>query len=108
MSQLEEINNATLPPTNEQDGDDGKSGQGQRRFGTHRPWNQDRGYENGVKALNRARTAYGKDGEGVREFCELILQLVSQDNEVDAAEILEKELAAENARIVQQLLNGDL
>jgi hypothetical protein len=110
-SQLEEINTATLPPTTEEQIDaqlqnHGRGGKGPtRRSGKGQEWNQDQGLENGVKALCRAREAYGKDGEGVREFSKLILQVVSGDESDD---IIQREMAEENARIISQLLNGDI
>ena len=110
-SQLDQIDIATLPPT---DGDDGRPktqyarGTRRGRGRKHEPWNQDRGLENGVQALNRAREAYGKDGEGVREFSKLVLQILSGDENIDATALVQKELAEENARIISQLLNGEL
>ena len=110
-SQLEQINTATLPPT---DGEKGGShsqypprvGRGQGR--KSEPWNKDRGLENGVHALNKAREAYGKDGEGVREFSKLVLQILARDEVADARELIQKELAEENARIISQLLNREM
>jgi zinc finger HIT domain-containing protein 3 len=100
-SQLNEINAATLRPIEVP----GKSHFGR---GKEEPWNQDRGLQNGVHALCQAREAYGKDGEGVREFGRLVLQLLSRDEAMDAAELIEKELAEENAMIIQQLLNREI
>lgn len=68
-------------------------------------WNQDRGLENGRKALDRARGAWGKDGEGVREYGELVLQIVEG---IDAEEAVRRELEKENARIVRALLDGEM
>lgn len=76
--------------------------------GKHKPskaWNQDRGLENGQKALEKAREAWGKDGEGVREFGELILRIVDG---VDAEDLVGRELGAENARIIQALMEGEM
>lgn len=61
-----------------------------------------------MQALIRAREAYGKDGEGVREFSKLVLQILSKDENVDATELVLKELAEANARIISQLLNGEM
>lgn len=68
-------------------------------------WNQDKGLENGRKALGKAREAWGKDGEGVREFGELILRIVEG---VDAEELVRRELERENARIVKALMEGEM
>jgi hypothetical protein len=108
-SQLEEINAATLPPTTGQQVDaqsqyPGGGSKGFRRPGKEQHWNPDRGLENGVRALCRAREAYGKDGEGMREFSKLILQIVAGDEGVD---VIRKEMEEENVRIISQLLNGE-
>lgn len=68
-------------------------------------WNQDRGLENGQKALEKARGAWGKDGEGVREFGELILRILEG---VDAEELVRRELDREDARIVKALMDGEM
>ena len=76
--------------------------------GKHNPqkaWNQDRGLEKGREALDRAREAWGKDGEGVREYGELVLRIVEG---VDSEEVVRRELDRENARIVQAILDGEL
>jgi hypothetical protein len=68
-------------------------------------WNQDRGLKRGREALDKARDAWGKDGEGVREYGELVLRIVEG---VDAEELVRGELERENARIVKALLDGEL
>lgn len=83
----------------------------QRRGGKSQPWNSDRGLQNGLRALNRARVAYGKDGEGVREFSKLVLQIVARDAErggCDASEVVQREMEEENARIISMLLNHEI
>jgi hypothetical protein len=67
-------------------------------------WNQDRGLEKGRKALDKAREAWGTDGEGVREYGELILRLVEG---VNAEDLVRRELESENARIVKALMEGE-
>jgi hypothetical protein len=68
-------------------------------------WNQDRGLEKGRQALGRAREAWSKDGEGIREYGELVLRIVEG---VDSKELVRRELDRENARIVRALLDGEL
>jgi len=70
-----------------------------------RAWNQDRGLEKGREALDRVREAWGKDGEGVREYGELVLRIVEG---VDAEELVRRELERENTRIVKALLDGEI
>lgn len=109
-SLLSEIHSTTLRPMDEM----GSSAQSKSRssnghYRSHRKeWNQDRGLQDGVEALRQARRLMGKDGEGVREYSKLILQIVSQDATVDAKAIIQKELAEEDARIVSLLLNGEI
>jgi len=102
-SQLDEINNATLRPcanTFEKP----KYGKGRAGNGIE-SWNQDRGIENGVKALNNARNS--STGEAVREYSNLILQILSEDEGLHSAQLIQQELAEENARIIEALLNGE-
>lgn len=79
--QLDLINAATLRPIE----DFGQSQYGGKK---QQPWNQDKGTQLGVEALKRARIAYGKDGEGVREYGKLILQLLARESEIDAKELI--------------------
>lgn len=105
-SQLDEINQATLRPIDEP-GMDSPFSRGKGGGRKEEPWNQDRGMQNGVQALCQAREAGGRDGEGIREFGKLILQILSREEALDVAALIEKELAEENARIIQQLLNRE-
>ncbi|RFU34156.1 hypothetical protein B7463_g2140, partial [Scytalidium lignicola] len=118
-SQLEAIYSATLPPTSNDTGGDARAPNNQSNIrnwpgarrsgkGSNRPWNQDIGLQCGVQALCKAREAFGKDGEAVREYSKLVLKILSSDDRVDAAEQIQKELAEENARIISQLLNGEI
>ena len=68
-------------------------------------WNQDRGLEKGREALGQAREAWGKDGEGVREYGELVLRIVEG---VDSEDLVHQELDRENERIVRALLDGEM
>jgi hypothetical protein len=100
-SQLEEIYSAMQPPT-------GSDGEIQRRL-TGRPnpakqWNRERGVENGREALDRARQKWGSDGEGVREYGELVLRLVRG---VDAEEAMRREMEREERRVVEALLGTE-
>jgi len=122
-TQLREIYNATLPPTEDSpsfgSGHDGSHQQSQRgrgggrgginRGGSMRQqghWNSDRGTQEGIDALSRAKLEYGRGGEGVREYANLVLKLVAADG-VDVAQLVQDEVAEENAKIIAQLLNGD-
>ncbi|KAI9644299.1 hypothetical protein NHQ30_007655 [Ciborinia camelliae] len=93
-SHLEAVDTATLRPTG---------------FNSHK-WNQDQGWEKGRDALKNARGYYGKDGEGIREYCDLVLRLLGDEDEEDeeaAAEILRKEALAESTRVIRALLESE-
>lgn len=117
--QLRDIHNATLPPTEdelmEQQLDERESssrgrGRGRGRGGRGRgrgPWTQERGTKNGVRALQHAKAEYGKGGEGIREFADLVLRLVSGDGGPDGVELVQQEVIDENTRIIAQLLSGE-
>lgn len=117
-SQLREIYTATLPPTDDpaagayggnnpsyRGGGAGRGGN--RANGQHRgPWNTDQGTQDGIDALKEQSEQYGKGGEGIRDYSELVLKLVSLEG-VDVAKLVQDEVAEENAKIIAQLLNGD-
>jgi hypothetical protein len=99
---LEEINKTTLPPTAATQG--GEFG-GARRW-KEQPWNLDLGLQKGVKALSKARNSNDKDGESLREYSNLVLQILSKDVE-SVEEIIRKELATENAKFIENLLKAE-
>ena len=103
QSQLEDINTATLPPIEGYGFGQGTS----RKGGKVEPWNSDRGLQKGVEALSKARNTGGENGRGIREFSRLVLQILSGEEGAQAAEVIQKEIAEENARIIEQLLNNE-
>jgi hypothetical protein len=108
-SLLLEIHSATLRPTDEDDinpQSQYRGGKGKHQS-NRKIWNHDRGVQDGIEALRQARRLGGKDGEGVREYSQLVLQTLSLDDTVDAEALIQKELADEDARIVSLLLNGE-
>ncbi|KAG4026085.1 hypothetical protein MFRU_045g00300 [Monilinia fructicola] len=90
-SQLEKIYSATLRPTGSN---------------SHN-WNQDKGWENGRACLKTASTVYGKDGEGIREYSNLILRLVGDEDEESMAEVLQREALEESTRVIRELLESE-
>ncbi|KAH8687505.1 hypothetical protein BGZ60DRAFT_363535 [Tricladium varicosporioides] len=104
-SQLENIYAATLPPT---EGSQPELSHRHRKKSSKADfWDRDRGLQNGIHALNELRNTCGEDGEGVREFSRLILQIVSGEENLSAAEAIRKEINDENARIVSLLLSHE-
>jgi hypothetical protein len=100
-SLLDEINTATLRPLEDLDNN---TQNGFSRRKKEEPWTFDRGLEKGREALSRARDT----DEGVREYSKLILQLLSGEAGISAAELVQKELAEENAKIIEALLKGEM
>jgi hypothetical protein len=84
----------------------GQMGRGGRTQ-DNRPWTTDRGTQDGIDVLAENKVQYGKGGEGIREYSELVMKLVSLEG-VDVAKLVQEEVADENAKIIAQLLNGDL
>ena len=108
---LDEVNTATLPPVNGLDGNGSNGHNGRNGSTRQRPrehWNSDRGLQNGLKALHQRRQRHDKDGEAVREYSKLVLQILSADQEMDAQAMIQKQLAEENAIFVEQLLKGEI
>ena len=100
-SLLDDINNATLRPLEELDDlPQNKFSRGKKE----QPWTLDRGLEKGREALRRAR----ETDEGVSDYCKLILQILSGEAGISAAELVQKELKEENAKIIEALLQGEL
>lgn len=100
---LDRINKATLPPINN-NAQQNQNG-GKRK---EQPWNSDRGLQKGIQVLNDMRNTGSKDGKAVREFSNLILRILSQQEGISARDAVEKEVAQENQKIIEQLLNGEL
>jgi zinc finger HIT domain-containing protein 3 len=98
---LDDINAATLRPLEELDN---RAHNGYTKGKKEQPWTLDRGLEKGREALNRARDT----DEGVREYSNLILQILSGDAGISAAELVQKELTVENTKIIEALLQGEL
>lgn len=71
-------------------------------------WTHDVGIRKGKEALRRARTAGGEDGEGVREYIELINHLVSNAGEAEKVEeAIRKQAADRDAELIRRLMADD-
>ncbi|CAG8971225.1 hypothetical protein HYALB_00001389 [Hymenoscyphus albidus] len=106
ISQLTKINTATLPHTGEENS---SALQGmQKKGGKKEQWNSDRGMQRGLEALRKARDDGDGDGEGVREFSKLILQILSGDEARNTEVLIQKEMQEENARIIKNMLDQEM
>ncbi|KAK1761389.1 hypothetical protein QBC47DRAFT_409408 [Echria macrotheca] len=121
QSQLSKIHQTTLPP----DDDTGGGGGGFLPSKQHvlnnlgakkQPmWSRDVGLRQGAAALRRARTDPGDTGDGVREFCDLVLYLLSKNESSapggkgakDATALVREEVVAEETRIIGRLLEEE-
>jgi hypothetical protein len=68
-------------------------------------WNHDLGIKNGKAALRRAKTADGEEGEGVREYYELVLHMMNETSDRDrASQLVQQQIAQEDTKLVERLL----
>ncbi|ODA81029.1 hypothetical protein RJ55_03991 [Drechmeria coniospora] len=70
-------------------------------------WNRDKGIGRGKAALRRARLLPGDAGEGIREYCLLVLMLLNADEENKANEMLQKQFAQQDMDVIQQLMDDE-
>ncbi|KAG9248194.1 hypothetical protein BJ878DRAFT_77295 [Calycina marina] len=71
----------------------------------NRPWDQNRGNDGGVQALRNARRVYGKDGEGMRQYGELVLGVLHKASvDEDVVRGIERERRDIDARLVEELM----
>lgn len=71
-------------------------------------WNHDVGIRKGKEALRRARKAEGDAGEGVREFSELIIHLLSQNTQSEEAHsLIRNQVAQRDADLIKRLLEEE-
>ncbi|KAL9949158.1 hypothetical protein ACHAQF_001231 [Verticillium nonalfalfae] len=75
-------------------------------------WNHDVGIRKGKEALRAARKIEGEAGEGVREYTELVLHLVAQQEAATAAAgarnvIVDGSSTRQDAELIKRLLDED-
>lgn len=104
--QLLEIHTATQPPV---DGDEpdrkGIPASLLKGLPKKHTWNHDMGIKQGKDALRKARRADGEQGEGIREYCELITHLMnSGEGAGDVSMALQRQATAHDAQLVERLL----
>ncbi|TLD25022.1 hypothetical protein PspLS_05710 [Pyricularia sp. CBS 133598] len=117
-STLNQIHSATLPPKKEPgtrggfpwklsdvdsrllDGT-GRPGGGRKK---NEPWSQDVGLSRGRAALRKARMDPSDVGDGVREYCELVLYLLSKGSDKDeATAMVSREYTQEEIKLIETL-----
>lgn len=105
----------TLPPKDEQQ-------QPQQRGGlpwtlaqapgyeSKRPkWTHDTGLRRGKQALRKARTDPGEDGDAVREYCELVLHLLSREKEDPGhvTDLIRQQVTKEDVKLIEKLIEAE-
>ncbi|KAK4212862.1 protein HIT1 [Rhypophila decipiens] len=96
------IQKSTLPPPDDPSANGGPQ---QREI-----WSGEVGLRRGVAALKKARTNPGILGDGVREFCELVMYLLNNpslrggDGGPNATSLVRQEVVADQTKVIQTLL----
>lgn len=105
---LREIYNASQPPIDEIYSNHGRYTSGRDKMF----WTKEQGTRDGVEALKAAKRVFGMDGQGVREFADLVLKTISSENAIngnlDEPTAIQRQVQDENAQMITQLLNGEL
>ncbi|KAK4162208.1 protein HIT1, partial [Cladorrhinum sp. PSN259] len=105
-SALERIQASTLPPSLSQQFS--TSSIPGRRPQQQQPWTKDVGLRKGADALRKARTDPGDTGDGVREFCDLVLCLLStRDKREKAMDMVREEVVSEERAVIERLLKEE-
>ncbi|CAN8103613.1 unnamed protein product [Discula destructiva] len=114
-SKLTHIHATTLPPKDEQQHQSGRGGlpwnlsQAPGYQSKVPKWSHDTGLQRGKKALRKARTDPGEDGDAVREYCELVLYLLAkeEDTEVDITDLMRKQATQEDVKLIEKLIEAE-
>lgn len=110
-SRLKQIYDTTLPPNDESFVKGGLPTKVPPVYASKKnnePWTQDIGLRRGQQALRQARTDPGEDGDGVREYCELVLYLLSKsEKENDVTELVRQEAVMEDAKLIEKLMQSE-
>lgn len=139
--QLQNIHAATQPPASSPEHHRSDGGPTSRPFpsrrgpghhqqhggggGSRRPaaWNREEGLRKGRAALKAARNRPGQDGEGVREFAELVKLLIAggvegeggvvrppghkQSDATEAEELIRQGMVDQNLELIRQLMAAE-
>lgn len=117
-ARLGSIHNATLPPKDEQQSQQ-PNGRGgglpwtlaqTPGYQSKKPrWTHDTGLKRGKEALRKARTDPGEDGDAVREYCELVLYLLSNKHNTDVhvTDVVREQVSKEDVQLIEQLIQAE-
>ncbi|KAB5586076.1 hypothetical protein GE09DRAFT_1073233 [Coniochaeta sp. 2T2.1] len=74
------------------------------------PWTRQVGLKKGVTKLKKMRMDPGEEGDGVREFCEWVVHVLSTDRErreVEALDVVRRKTEVEEKGVIRGLLKMD-
>ncbi|KAK2607483.1 hypothetical protein N8I77_006151 [Diaporthe amygdali] len=110
-AKLTNIHVATLPPQEEQPGRGGLPWNLQQAPGyqSKKPkWTHDLGLRRGKEALRKARTDPGEDGDAVREYCELVLHLLSRQEAVGGVtDLVREQVMKQDVQLIEKLIEAE-
>ncbi|POS77823.1 hypothetical protein DHEL01_v203798 [Diaporthe helianthi] len=110
-TKLSNIHVATLPPEEEQPGPGGLPWSLQQAPGyQHKKprWTHDLGLRRGKEALRQARTDPGEDGDAVREYCELVLHLLSkQEATGGVTDLVREQVMKQDVQLIEKLMEAE-
>ncbi|KAG8160415.1 hypothetical protein KVR01_009951 [Diaporthe batatas] len=110
-TKLTNIHVATLPPEDEQPGRGGLPWNLQQAPGyQHKKprWTHDLGLRRGKEALRKARTDPGEDGDAVREYCELVLHLLSkQEATGGVTDLVREQVMKQDVQLIEKLMEAE-
>lgn len=110
-TKLTNIHVATLPPEEEQPGGGGLPWNLQQAPGyQHKQpkWTHDLGLRRGKEALRKARTDPGEDGDAVREYCELVLHLLSkQESTGGVTDLVREQVMKQDVQLIEKLMEAE-
>lgn len=102
------IDRTTLPPVDEPTGGLPWSLQQAPGYQPKRAkWTHDTGLKRGKEALRKARTDPGEDGDAVREYCELVIYLLSKTKENDVIDMVRQEVTQEDMKLIEQMIEAE-
>lgn len=73
-------------------------------------WTHDTGLRRGKEALRKARTDPGEEGDAVREYCELVLHLLSRDDSADTGhvtDLVRQQVTQEDVKLIETLIEAE-
>lgn len=118
-TRLESIHAATLPPRDEQPATTATQQRGglpwtlaqAPGYQSKKPkWTHDTGLRRGKEALRKARTDPGEEGDAVREYCELVLHLLSREDSADpghVTDLVRQQVTQEDVKLIETLIEAE-